>query len=177
LNGTIKFVINDGVIAKIGLVEYAMKIAALFRNPIVMVTPSVVSDLVDVPEGKFDRINGTLTLERNVIRKMVIKSVSPQLSTYIVGRYNLDNQDAILRVYTMFSNRRKGAYGFLRSLSLNTLANRIPLSSRNASNYYASEIAELPKIEANEKDTQIFLTKVDGDIVQNNFISSLHKIK
>lgn len=177
LNGTIKFVINNGVIAKIGLVEYAMKIAALFRNPIVMVTPSVVSDLVDVPEGKFDRINGTLTLERNVIRKMVIKSVSPQLSTYIVGRYNLDNQDAILRVYTMFSNRRKGAYGFLRSLSLNTLANRIPLSSRNASNYYASEIAELPKIEANEKDTQIFLTKVDGDIVQNNFISSLHKIK
>lgn len=177
LNGTIKFVINNGIIAKIGLVEYTMKIASLFRNPIVMITPSVISDLVDIPEGKFERINGDLMLERNVIRKLVIKSVSPQLSTYIIGRYNLENQDAILRVYTMFSNRRKGAYGFLRSLSLNTLANRIPLSSRNTSNYYASEIAELPKIEANNKDTQIFLTKVDGDIVQNNFISSLHKIK
>lgn len=177
LNGTIKFIVQNGIISKIGLVEYTMKVASLFRNPIVMITPSVVSDLVDVPEGKFDRINGTLTLERNVIRKMVIKSVSPQLSTYITGRYNLENQDAILRVYTRFSNRSKGAYGFLRSLSLNTLANRIPLSSRNNSNYYESEIKELPKIETNDKDTQIFLTKVDGDIVSNNFLSSLHKIK
>lgn len=177
LNGNIKFVIQNGEIAKIGFVEYTMKVASLFRNPIVMVTPSVVADLVNMPEGKFDRINGTLTLERNVIRRMVIKSVSPMLSTYIVGRYNLDNQDAILRVYTRFSNRKKGAYGFLRSLSLNTLANRIPLSTRNNSNYYEAEIKELPPIEADEKDCQIFLTKVDGDIVSNNFLSSLHRIK
>ena len=154
-----------------------MKAAALFRNPIVMITPSVISDLVDIPEGKFDYINGTLKLERNVIRQMVIKSVSPQLSTFIVGRYNLENQDAILRVYTRFSNRKKGAYGFLRSLSLNTLANRIPFSSKNTSNYYEAEIKEIPKIEAEDKDCQIFLTKIDGDIVQNNFVSSLIKLK
>ena len=177
LNGTIKFVIQNGEIAKIGLVEYAMKVAALFRNPVVMITPSVISDLVDVPEGKFDTINGTLTLEKNVIRKMVIKSVSPQLSTYIVGRYNLENQDAILRVYTRFSNRKKGVFGFLRSVSLNSLANRIPFSSRNNSNYYESEIKEIPRIEADDKDCQIFLTKVDGVIVLNNFLSSLYKIK
>lgn len=177
LNGTVKFVIQNGEIAKIGLVEYAMKAAALFRNPIVMITPSVISDLVDIPEGKFDYINGTLKLERNVIRQMVIKSVSPQLSTFIVGRYNLENQDAILRVYTRFSNRKKGAYGFLRSLSLNTLANRIPFSSKNTSNYYEAEIKEIPKIEAEDKDCQIFLTKIDGDIVQNNFVSSLIKLK
>ena len=177
INGTIKFVVQNGQIAKIGFVEYAMKAAALFRNPVVMITPSVISDLVDIPEGKFDYINGTLKLERNVIRQIVIKSVSPQLSTYIVGRYNLENQDAILRIYTRFSNRKKGAYGFLRSLSLNTLANRIPFSSKNISNYYEAEINEIPKIEAGEKDSQIFLTKVDGDIVQNNFLSSLIKIK
>lgn len=177
LNGSIKFVVQNGEIAKIGLVEYAMKVASLFRNPVVMVTPTVISDLVDVPEGKFDYINGTLTLERNVIRPLVIKSVSPQLSTFIVGRYNLENQDAILRVYTRFSNRKKGAYGFLRSLSLNSIANRIPFSSKNVSNYYEAEIKEIPKIEADEKDCQIFLTKVDGDIIQNNFVSSLIKLK
>ena len=177
LNGSVKFIVQNGEIAKIGLVEYTMKVASLFRNPIVMITPSVVADLVDIPEGKFDRINGTLTLERNVIRRMVIKSTSPMLSTYIVGRYNLDNQDAILRVYTRFSNRKKGAYGFLRSLSLNTLANRIPLSTRNNSNYYEAEIKELPPIDADEKDCQIFLTKVDGDIVSNNFLSALLRIK
>jgi len=177
LNGTIKFVVQNGIISKMGLVEYTMKVAALFRNPVVMVTPAVISDLVDIPEGKFDRINGTLTLERNVVRKMVIKSVSPRLSTYITGRYNLHNQDAILRIYTRFSNKGHGAMGFLRNISLNTLANRIPLSSKNSSNYYEAEIAELPRIEADDKDTQIFLTTVDGDIVTNNFLSSLKKLK
>ena len=177
LNGTIKFVVQNGIISKMGLVEYTMKVAALFRNPVVMITPAVVSDLVDIPEGKFDNITGTLTLERNVVRRMVIKSVSPRLSTYITGRYNLHNQDAILRIYTRFSNKGHGAMGFLRSISLNTLANRIPLSSKNSSNYYASEISELPRIEADDKDTQIFLTTVDGDIVTNNFLSSLKKLK
>ena len=82
-----------------------------------------------------------------------------------------------MRVYTRFSNRKKGVFGFLRSVSLNSLANRIPFSSRNNSNYYESEIKEIPRIEADDKDCQIFLTKVDGDIVLNNFLSSLYKIK
>ena len=94
-----------------------------------------------------------------------------------MGRYNLENGDAILRIYTKFSNKNKGAAGFLRNISLNSLANRIPLSSRNDVDYYASELANIPEIDAEEKDCQIFLTKVDGDIEHNNFLSSLKKIK
>lgn len=177
LNGRIQFRVYEGIIPKIGLVEYTMKVASLFRNPFTMITPTVINDLVSIPEGKFDQIDGDLRLKNNVIQPMMIKSASPQLSSFIVGTYNLENQDAALRIYTKFSNRKKGIYGFLRNLSLNALANRIPLSSRNDSDYYAAEISQLPDIDADEKDCQIFLTKVDGDIVQNNFLSSLKKIK
>lgn len=177
LNGRIQFRVYEGIIEKIGLVEYAMKFAALFRNPVTMITPAIISDLVSIPEGKFEQIDGDLRLKNNIVQPMMIKSRSPQLSSYIVGTYNLESQDAALRIYTKFSNRRKGVYGFLRNFSLNSLANRIPLSSRNDSNYYSAEISQLPEIDAEEKDCQIFLTKVDGDIVQNNFLSSLKKIK
>lgn len=177
LNGKIKFRIYEGVIAKVGLVQYALNFAAVFRNPLTMISPSILSDLVSIPEGKFDQIDGDLFLKDNVVALMRIKSKSPQLSSYIVGKYDLENQDAALRIYTKFSNRKKGMLGFLRNVSLNSLANRIPLSSRNDSNYYSSEISQLPPIDADEKDCQIFLTKVDGDVVQNNFLSSLKKIK
>lgn len=177
LNGRIQFRVYEGVIAKIGLVEYAMKVASLFRNPLTMVSPTIINDLVSIPEGKFDQIDGELKLKDNVVQPMMIKSSSPQLSSYIIGTYNLETSDAALRIYTKFSNSKKGVYGFLRNLSLNSLANRIPLSSRNDSNYYEAEISQLPAIEADEKDCQIFLTKVDGDLVQNNFLSSLKKIK
>ena len=177
MNGSIKFAVNDGTIQKVGLDEYILKFAALFRNPLVMISPSTFGDLVNIPEGNFDKINGTLELKDNNVERMMIKSSAPQLSSFIIGRYELESGDASLRIYTKFSNNNKGFAGFLRNISLNSLANRIPLSARNDSNYYAAEISQLPPIDAEEKDCQIFLTKVDGDVQHNNFISSLKKIQ
>ena len=89
----------------------------------------------------------------------------------------MNNSDTSLRIYTKFSGKGRGILGFLRNVSLNGLAKSIPLSRKNYSNLYAAEIEQLPEIDADEKDTQIFLTKIDGDIVNNNFISILKKIK
>lgn len=177
LNGEMKFIIKDGTIQKVGLVEYALKFASLFRNPIAMISPSIITDLVNIPEGNFDTIKGEMYLKDNKVELMKIKSSAPQLSAYIVGCYNIENSDSILRIYTKFSNKNKGFAGFLRNISLNSLANRIQTKSRNDENYYASELAQLPPIDADEKDCQIFVTKVDGDVEHFNFLSSLKKIK
>ena len=75
------------------------------------------------------------------------------------------------------SNKGKGFAGFLRNISLNSLANRISSNERNEGNYYSSEIEQIPQIDADEKDAQIFLTKVDGDVINFNFLSSLKRIK
>lgn len=177
LNGSIKFLVKNGQIQKIGLVEYVMKLAALFRNPLVMISPSTLSDLVNIPEGNFDKIEGELYIKNNSVDLLKIKSKAPQLASYIVGCYNIENSDTILRIYTKFSNKNKGFAGFMRNISLNNIANKIPISSRNDAHYYAAELKHIPEIEAEEKDCQIFLTKVDGDVEHNNFISSLKKIK
>lgn len=177
LNGFIKFVIKDGTIGKVGLIEYALKFASLFRNPLAMISPSTIVDLVNIPEGNFERITGDIEMKDNIIEKINIKSVSPQLSSFIVGRFDLVTRDATLRIYTKFSSKDKGFTGFMRNISLNSLANRVPLSSRNDSNYYSAELSQLPDIEADEKDCQVFLTTVDGDVEHNNFLSSLKKIK
>ena len=177
LNGIMKFNVKNGTIGKIGLIEYVLKFAALFRNPLAMISPSTFYDILNIPEGNFDKIEGDLELKNNVIEKIVIKSMSPQLSSLIVGRFDLVSRDATLRIYTKFSSQHKGFGGFLRNISLNSLANKVPLNSRNDSSYYAAELKFLPPIEADEKDCQVFLTKVDGDVEHNNFISSLKKIK
>ncbi len=176
LNGSIKFMIENGTIQKIGLVEYVLKFASLFRNPIATISPSIFSDLVNIPEGDFDKISGVLELKDNVIEKMQIKSSAPQLSAYIAGKYNLENSDAALRIYTKFSSKNKGFAGVLRNISLNSLANRIPMSTRNDAHYYEAELSQLPELE-DERGAQIFMTKVDGDVEHNNFISSLRKLK
>ncbi|MCM1265659.1 MAG: hypothetical protein NC200_05615 [Candidatus Gastranaerophilales bacterium] len=178
LNGNIKFAIKDGTIGKIGLIEYVLNVASVFRNPLAMVSPATIMDLINVPEGKFEKISGELNIKNNVIEKIKIKSAASNLSAYIAGRFDLEKRDATLRIYTKFSSKNTGIYGILRNFSLSSIASRVSLSgSRNDYNYYSSELSEIPDIEADEKDCQIFLTKVDGDVEHNNFLSSLKKIK
>jgi len=137
---------------------------------------SYVEDIL-ISEGNFKTIDGSLTLKDNVITKMMIKSQAPKLASFIVGRYDLEKSDATLRIYTRFTNKKKGVAGILRNISLNSLANKIPLSSRNDANYYSAEINMIPAIEAPDEECQIFLTTIDGDIEHNNFLSTLKKIK
>ena len=177
LNGDIKFNIQNGTIEKIGYVEYILKVASLFRNPLVMISPTTFGDLVNIPDGKFDVIKGELKLKDNVIERMMIKSSAKQLSSFIIGRYDLNTNDASLRIYTKMSNKGEGFAGFLRNISLNSLANKISSSERNEGNYYSSEIEQIPQIDADEKDAQVFLTKVEGDVINFNFLSSLKRIK
>ena len=177
LNGKILFEVEDGTIQKVGLVQYALNFASLFRNPLAMISPSTLVDLVNVPEGRFKSINGSLIIKNNIVEKIMIKSSAPQLSSFIVGRYDLETGDATLRIYTKFSSKNKGFAGFLRNISLNSLANRVSLGTESEANYYALELEQLPPLEADEKDCQVFLTKVDGDVQNFNFLSSLKKIK
>ena len=177
LNGDIKFKVKNGTIAQVGYVEYILKVASLFRNPLAMISPSMVFDLVNIPEGKFDEINGEMKLKNNIVERMKIQSTAPELATLIFGRYDLGTNDASLRVYTKFTDKGKGFAGILRNISLNSLASKISISSRNDSNYYANELEMIPKLETNDDKAQVFLTKIDGDIINFNFISSLKRIK
>lgn len=177
LNGDIKFVINEGTIGKIGLVEYVLKIASVFRNPIVMVSPVTIMDIISIPEGKFDKIQGTIKIKDNVLAPIDIKSYSSSLSALIKGKFDLERHDASLRIYTRFSTDKKTIFGFLRNLSLNSLANKVKLNSKNDANYYESELSQLPQIDVEENKTQVFLTQVEGDIEHFNFLSSLKKVK
>lgn len=177
LNGRIQFAIQEGSIAKLGLVQYILNFASIFRNPIVMVSPSTLVDLVNIPEGTFKKISGDIRIKDDIIERMMIKSYSPQLSAFIIGRINLENFDSSLRIYTKFSGQDRGFAGFLRNISLNALAKRTTSSNLDEVSYYAAELSMLPKLETGEDKAQVFLTKVDGDIQTNNFISSLKKIK
>ena len=177
INGKMTFNIKDGSIAKIGLVKYVLNFVSLFRNPLAMISPVTILDLVNVPDGYFDEINGVVRIKDNNIRGMMIKSSSPQLSTFIAGSYNIEKADAMLRIYTKFSNKNTGMSGLLRNISLNALASKVPMSSKNDASYYEEELRMIPQLAIGEKNSQVFLTKIDGDVEHNNYISSVKKIK
>ena len=130
-----------------------------------------------MPDGRFDDIEGEMKLEDNIIKRMKITTIAPQLTTLIFGRYDLNTNDATLRIYTKIGDKGKGFAGALRNISLNSIASKLPTSARNEGSYYASELEMIPRLESGEERAQVFLTKVDGDLINYNFISSLKRIK
>ena len=44
-------------------------------------------------------------------------------------------------------------------------------------NYYSAELSQIPKLKVGENDAQVFLTTVEGDVINFNFLSSLKRIK
>ena len=52
-----------------------------------------------------------------------------------------------------------------------------PFGVEEDASYYAVELSQLPKLETDEENAQVFLTKFDGDVQSANFLSSLKKIK
>ena len=48
--------------------KYLLKIATVFRNPIVMISPATIMDIVSIPEGKFDKIVGTIKIKEKVLQ-------------------------------------------------------------------------------------------------------------
>ena len=178
LNGKIDFEVLDGSIAKLGLIQYVLNVAAVFRNPLAMISPSTLVDLVNLPDGTFDRINGKLRIQNNIIDRMFIKSSSKQISALITGSLNLENMDSSIRIYTKFNNKHKGFLGFLRGLSLNSLAQKTSKHTKaNRESFYEAELSLLPPLETGEDTAQVFLTQIDGDVQTTNFLSSLKKIK
>ena len=142
-----------------------------------MINPAILMDIVSVPTGNFDKITGTLDIKNNIVRNINIKSYSKSLSALIKGRYDMERHDASLKIYTRFSSEKKSIFNFLRNISLNSLANKVKLNTRNDTNYYSAELSELPEVETNSDKAQVFLTQIEGDIEHNNFLSSLKKLK
>lgn len=178
LNGKIQFEINNGSITKLGLIQYVLNMASVFRNPITMISPTSIIDIINIPEGTFNKIDGTLLIKENSIKNMMIKSSAPQLSAFIIGRIDLENMDASLRIYTKFNDKKNGILGFLRHFSLYTLTRKAKTYTKGENiSYYATELNMLPKLETGEDTAHVFLTKFDGNIQSTNFISSLKKIK
>lgn len=177
MNGRIRFAVKNGIIGKIGIVEYLLKIASIFRNPIIMINPGTIIDIISIPEGKFEKITGDMQIKNNVVNKINIVSTSKTLSALIKGRFDMEQHDASLRIYTRFSNSKFATLSFLRKISLDYLANKVNMNSRNDANYYSSELEELPQINVPDEKSQVFLTTVEGDIEHNNYLSSLKRIK
>ena len=120
-------------------------------------------------------------LGQKFIDLVVLDIMMPKMDGYefteCIRKSKSDLPILMVSAKQMPSDKHKGFLGFLRGLSLNALAKKSPFGVEEDASYYAVELSQLPKLETDEENAQVFLTKFDGDVQSANFLSSLKKIK
>ena len=176
ISGKINFYIKKGEMFLLGFSEYLMRAVNILRNPLSLNINNFFG-LFKYDKGDFNYVSGYVLLKDNQITDMKIQTQSDSMATYITGTYDLNYFDADLKIFAKFAKNNKTFLGGLGNLSINNIGSYVPLESLTEYTLYKEELSSIPDIDAKEKDTSIYIIKVDGDVGSTNFLSSVKKIK
>ena len=176
ISGKINFYIKKGEMFLLGFSEYLMRAVNILRNPLSLNINNFLG-LFKYDKGDFNYVSGYVLLKDNQITDMQVKTQSDSMATYITGTYDLNYFDADLKIFAKFAKNNKTFLGGLGNLSFNNISSYVPLESLTEYTLYKEELNSIPDIDAKEKDTSVYIIKVDGDVGSSNFLSSVKKIK
>ena len=176
ISGKIGFYIKKGKMFLLGFSEYMMRAVNILRNPLNLSLNNIFG-LFKSNEGDFNYVSGFIILKDNQVTDMQIKTQSDTIATYITGNYDLNNFDADLNIFAKFAKNTKTVLGGFGDFSFDKVGAYIPLESTTEYTLYKEFIQSIPDIDAKEKNTSIYIIKVDGDVGSGNFLSSVKKIK
>ena len=178
LSGKGQFLIKDGRMPKLGSLEYLLKASNLVTGGITGISINGIIDLITpLKTGEFKSIAGHYNIENGIVRDLEVFSKGKDLNLYLTGSYNIENYIADMEVYGSLSSNIASVFGKIKSLSLNTLLNTIPLLQKNE---LSDDItAKINKIPANEQSSisRIFAVDINGDINGLNYVKSFKWVK
>lgn len=176
LNGNAEFNINYGRMPKLGSLEYLLRATNLLNSGLTALSVNGVIELLKpFKAGSFEQINGKFNINKGIVKNIEVFSKGSNLSIYLNGLYDMNESNADIVVYGKFGHKIDGLLGGVGNLSLNTFFSLIP-QTQNATEY-DSEIAKIPDITYKSEDCRVFRATVDGNINENNSVSSFKWIK
>jgi len=176
LNGNVQFNINQGRMPKLGSLEYLLHATNLIKSGLTALSVNGIIELLNpFKDGSFEHIKGTFDIRKGIVKNIEVFSKGSHLSIYLKGLYDISESNADMVVYGKFGHKIDGLLGGVGNLSLNTFFSLIP-QTKNPTEY-DSEIAKIPNVTYKSEDYRVFRATVDGNINENNSVSSFRWIK
>ena len=176
LNGNVEFHINQGRMPKLGSLEYLLHATNLIKSGLTALSANGIIELLNpFKDGSFEQINGSFDISKGVVKNIEVFSKGSHLSIYLNGLYDIGESDADIVVYGKFGRKIDGLLGGVGNISLNTFFNLIPKTSDLTE--YDAEISKIPDVTYKSNDYRVFRAAVNGNINENNSVSSFKWIK
>ena len=175
INSKVEFSINNGKMPKLGSLEYLLRAGNLIKNGIMGLSlNNLIQVLTPYKTGEFEKIAGSLYIDKGEIENLEIMSQGKNLSLYLNGSYSILENYADIKIYGKLSQNISNALGAIGNASLNQFINTITSRKNKTglSEQTQENINKIPSIEIENPEPRYFKVKVMGDINKENYIKN-----
>ncbi len=156
------FSIKDGALTKLGSSEFMIKNFRKGKNPLKFKIQDIINVDIKKMEALKSDIQGQFKVKNEKIYDVEIFNQNKFLSLYLMGGYNIKNQNTTACLFAKYSkDSQKGIKILFIPLSWIT---KIIFKNENTRQYYKKCIEKIPPIETNSADTEIVLVKLIGNL-------------
>ena len=171
----VTFAINNGKMPKLGSLESLLRAGNLIKNGLLGLSlNNIIQILTPYKTGEFEKISGTLSINKGEIDNIEIMSQGKNLSLYLNGSYSILENFADIDIYGKLSQNISNALGAVGNASINQIIQSLT-SNKNKSakdKELLSKLNKIPPIEIENPEPRFFKSKVLGDINKDNYIKS-----
>ena len=155
-----EFFINDGYLLQLGSTEFIIKKSKKIKKPIKFKLKDIVN--VDITKAKAlsSNIKGSFDLDNYCVSNIYLTSSQKYLSLLIEGNYNIENQNADLRLWGKYNKKAPKGVKVL-FIPLSWIINII-LKSEETMDLYSDKLKQVPSIVSEKEDEQPFRVKING---------------
>lgn len=162
LNGSIKFIINNGRMATLGKLEHLLYAQNVIADNMLRTSLSIVTKAITLKDtGLFKYIKGDTSLNNGIVKINMLQTQGPQMSLFIKGLYQLDSDIAQLTVLGRLSDEIVSGLGAFGDFSFNKLMIMLTGEEGKYNTIY-EDIEKLPQLSS--KNTKEFRSIINGII-------------
>ena len=162
LNGDLKFLVKNGRMSTLGKLEHLLYAQNVVADSMLRTSLSVVTKAITLKDtGLFKYLRGDIHLANGMANIKMLQSQGPQMSLFIKGQYNPENDYAKLVVLGRLSDDVISGLGAFGDFSFNKLM--VMLTGEDSKyNISVNDLEYLPQLQA--KNTKEFRSIINGPI-------------
>lgn len=172
-----KFNVKNGKMPKLGSLEYLIRAGNIYKSGILGLSlNNIIEVLIPYKTGEFKDINGELFIEKGKVENLEIFTMGENLSLYILGKYNILDSHADIKVMGRLAKKVSNMLGPIGNASFNSVINFISgaRSDKTNENELIKNINKIPLIEISGDDYRIFEVKILGDLNKDDYVKTFN---
>lgn len=174
IKATVEFTVDDGYLPTLGSTEFLINKSSKNKRPLKIKLSDIINIDISKSKALASDLKGYFEVDNEKMSNINITSQQKYLSLLIEGDYNIDSQNADLKLWGKYNKKAQRGVKIL-FVPLSFIV-KIVFRPEHTKQLYQNKLDKVPPIVSEPQDEQDFRVKLKGNINTNNVQVELKSI-